>query len=124
MRALDMPTPHRLPTSMLNRAAQGCFVRYTAGRWLHLAYVVYVFGVSGATCQLDSWNECLHPGYIPGDHVGNLVVAAHLLFAVVVLGAGPLQLMPALRERLPRVHRRTGRILCSRAHLGSHLDIS
>lgn len=113
MTAIDVPSPMRQPSALLPRAAQAWFVTYTAGHWLFLAYVIYVFGGSAAAGQLEAWNERLHPGHVPGDHAGNLVVAAHLVFAVVVLGAGPLQLIPALRQRLPAVHRWTGRIYLS-----------
>jgi hypothetical protein len=113
MTALDIPSSTHLPSSLLTRAAQAWFVTYTAGHWLFLAYIIYVFGGSAAAGQLEAWNERLHPGYVPGDHAGNLVVAAHLAFAAIVLGAGPLQLIPALRQRLPAFHRWTGRIYLS-----------
>jgi hypothetical protein len=102
--------PLRSPDRTLTRAAASWFATYTIGHWLFLAYVIYVFGSSAATGQFEAWNERLHPGYVPGDQAGNLIVAAHLVFAVLVLGAGPLQLIPALREQWPVAHRWTGRI--------------
>ena len=97
----------------LTVAAAAWFVTYAIGHWLFLAYVIYVFGSSAASGQFEAWNERLRPGYVPGDHAGNLIVAAHLVFAVLVLGAGPLQLIPVLREQWPVAHRWTGRIYLS-----------
>jgi hypothetical protein len=46
---------------------------------------------------------------VPGDTVGNLVLASHLLFALAVTAGGLLQLVPAIRNRWPRLHRWNGR---------------
>lgn len=110
MTALGSAQGSRVSPPLSIRAAQAWFVTYAVGHWLFLASVIYVFGGSAAAGNLEVWNERLHPGYVPGDYPGNAVVAAHLLFAVVVLGAGPLQLLPVLRQRLPTLHRWTGRI--------------
>lgn len=95
--------------TMLASAAAAWFLTYVAGHWLFLAYVIYAFGTSAVTGNLEAWNERLHPGYVPGDHAGNAIVGAHLGFAVVVLGAGPLQIVPSLRQSSPTLHRWIGR---------------
>jgi uncharacterized membrane protein len=51
----------------------------------------------------------LPSGFREGDLLGNLAAVAHVLLAVVVIGGGPLQLLPALRRRAPRFHRHLGR---------------
>lgn len=103
----------RSPDRTLAGAAATWFVTYAIGHWLFLAYVIYVFGTSAVAGQFEAWNERLHPGYVPGDQIGNAIVAAHLVFAVAVLGAGPLQLVPVLRDRWPVLHRWTGRVYLS-----------
>lgn len=42
--------------------------------------------------------------------MGNAALAVHLLLAAVITIAGPLQLIPQVRARLPRFHRWSGRV--------------
>lgn len=48
-------------------------------------------------------------GLVPGDVLGNALYALHMLFAVVIIVGGALQLLPALRRHRPAFHRWTGR---------------
>jgi hypothetical protein len=58
-------------------------------------------------------------GFVAGDTAGNLAVAAHLLLAVIVIGGGPLQLVPQIRARWPTFHRWNGRIYMPAALVGA-----
>ena len=57
-----------------------------------------------------AWSGHFTRGYIPGDTVGNLAVATHLVSAVIVILAGMLQLVPQIRNRFPIFHRWNGRL--------------
>jgi uncharacterized membrane protein len=57
-----------------------------------------------------AWSKNLTHGYVPGDTVGNLAVATHLISAVIVILAGMLQLVPQIRNRFPVFHRWNGRV--------------
>jgi tetratricopeptide (TPR) repeat protein len=57
-----------------------------------------------------AWSGHFTRGYIPGDTVGNLAVATHLVSAVIVILAGMLQLVPQIRNRFPVFHRWNGRL--------------
>lgn len=80
------------------------------GQWLFCLYVVAYYGGfiwdGGIRGLADSH---LPKAHVPGDPVGNLAVAAHLLLAAIILGVGPLQLVPAIRRRMPAFHRWNGR---------------
>lgn len=79
----------------------------------HLVFGAYIIGTYGkATLHGDTgaWNRVWPTGYVPAQPFGNLVVAIHVLLAAVVTICGPLQLVPALRRRLPWFHRWNGRI--------------
>jgi len=59
----------------------------------------------------ERWNKAhVIIGYVPGDTVGNLAFAAHMLGAAVVLAAGTLQLVPQIRARALGFHRWNGRV--------------
>ncbi len=80
------------------------------GQWLFAAYVMLAYGLPALQGQWLNWNKLLPRGIVTGDLAGNLTVAAHLLFTVVIVGCATLQLLPALRRRAPAWHRASGRI--------------
>lgn len=79
----------------------------------HLIFVGYILAVfyppiaAHGTAGLEGMH--LPSGFREGDFLGNLAATAHVLVAVLVIGGGPLQLLPALRRRAPRFHRLLGR---------------
>jgi uncharacterized membrane protein len=94
------------------RSAVGCWFFVTlVGQWLFMYYIVALYGASTVTGHFEGWarKPTLFKGYIPGDTVGNLAFASHVLFAAVVAFGGTLQLIPHIRERAIGVHRWIGR---------------
>jgi hypothetical protein len=79
------------------------------GQAVFVAYVAGFYGGAALDGDLARWNKVMPRGYVLGDSVGNSVLGLHLLFAVVVLLGGMLQLLPALRRTAPRVHHWVGR---------------
>lgn len=100
----------RLAAPALRTAAAGWYCAAMAGQLLFAVYIVGFFWRAAAQGRPDGWNKVLSPGYVPGDTVGNLVLASHLLFAVAVTFGGLLQLIPQLRQRHPGFHRWNGRV--------------
>ena len=90
-------------------AATAWFAVAIAGQLLFAAYVVAFYGRAAARSDFAAWNRVLAHGYVAGDTAANTVLASHLAVAVVVLAAGAMQLMPAVRRRWPAVHRWSGR---------------
>jgi len=98
------------PDVAMRRSAIFWFAAITAGHWIFLSYIIAMFGTKAIQGDFAAWNDHLSKGYVSGDHLGNGMVAAHLLFGAFILGAGPLQLIPQIRSRFPSFHRWTGRI--------------
>lgn len=97
-------------TRWLSAAAAAWFAVAAFGQWLFVAYIIGFYGRTLATGRMQDWNQILPEGHVPGDTVGNLMVAVHILLAAVVMGGGALQLVPAIRRRWPRFHHWNGRV--------------
>lgn len=94
------------------RGAAGCWWCATLiGQWLFLYYIAALYGASTLSGHFEGWQRkpTLFKGYVPGDALGNLAFASHVLFAAVVAFGGALQLVPQLRGRAIAVHRWNGR---------------
>jgi hypothetical protein len=68
------------------------------------------YGMTALRGDLHAWNKHLLHGYMPGDATGNAVLIAHIVAAVLVTLSGAVQFVPAIRRRVPRLHRWNGRI--------------
>jgi hypothetical protein len=94
----------------LRASAALWFIAAAAGQWLFVYYVVGYYGVRFAADGLAGLSGTpLTGGYIAGDTVGNIAVAAHVLLTIVIHGGGPLQLVPQIRRRVPAFHHWNGR---------------
>lgn len=86
------------------------FAVAATGQFIFAAYIALNYGRKALGGDFAGWSETLIHGIVAGDPVGNAAVALHLLLALVITVGGPLQLIPAVRRRWPRVHRWNGRI--------------
>lgn len=94
----------------LQGAATFWFVVVAAGHWIFMIYVLGFYGPLIFQGGLEALADTHLPnGFKPGETLGNAAVAAHLLLAVVIIGGGPLQLIPQVRARFPQFHRALGR---------------
>lgn len=101
---------HRAAAGILHWAGVIWFVVAAIGQTAFIGFILAFYGVRTAQGNFAAWNDKpLIDGYIEGDDTGNLVFAAHVLLASIVTLAGLMQLTPALRRALPRLHRWTGR---------------
>ena len=106
--------------SILKFAARLCFAVLVLGQLIFGFSIAAFYGLASWRAHWESWNHTMRQGYIPGATMGNAVVAAHVLTASIVVLTGTMQLVPAIRQRLPALHRWTGRIyLLSAVLLGS-----
>ncbi len=94
---------------ILAASATSWFIVAVLGQWLFVTYVVGFYARALWQGHIETWNRVLPHGYVPGDTLGNLVVAVHLAFAVVIIVGGSLQVMTGVRRRFPRFHRVNGR---------------
>jgi hypothetical protein len=102
--ALDRSRP------WLRRAGRGWFAVALAGQLLFAVYIVGFYGGHAFSGDLLAWNQVLPRGWVAGDLAGNATVAVHVLFTVVIVLGGLGQLMPAVRQRWPMLHRWNGRL--------------
>lgn len=80
------------------------------GQWIFAVYVAAFYGPRLAQRGVEGLRDShLFNGFIAGDSIGNLTVAGHVLLAVIIIGGGPLQLVPQIRARFPAFHRWLGR---------------
>jgi len=90
-------------------AAAWCSVA-VCGQLIFAAYVLGFYGRAALQGRPQDWNRVLPQGYVPGATLTNALLALHLLFTVVVVLGGALQLLPQLRRRAPVFHRWNGRV--------------
>ncbi|MFC6635601.1 DUF2306 domain-containing protein [Microbulbifer taiwanensis] len=94
----------------VNLSVKTWFCLAAAGHWIFLAYILAVFYPPIAQSGLHGLQGLHLPaGFREGDTLGNLAAAAHVLLAAIVIGGGPLQLIPAVRRHAPKFHRWLGR---------------
>jgi uncharacterized membrane protein len=96
----------------LNGAATFWLVITLIGQILFLYYVLGFYAEPTLQGNFEAWskNERLPHGYVAGDTFGNWMFAIHVLFAAILTLGGTLQLIPALRRRVPALHRWSGRV--------------
>lgn len=96
------------------------FVVAAVGHWIFVAYILGVFYPPIAAEGLEGLKGLHLPsGFREGDFLGNLAAVSHVLLAAVVIGGGPLQLIPAVRNRFPAFHRVLGRSYLSASVISS-----
>jgi len=94
----------------LKAAAGSWYLIAIIGMWIFVIYIAAYFG--GVVWQggLEGFqNTHLPNGYIPGKPLHNVALAVHIFLAVYIMGFGPLQLIPQIRDRFLAFHRWNGR---------------
>jgi len=90
------------------------------GQWVFVFYIAAHFIPTLTKSGLPGLGTTSMPeGYVAGDMIGNLAIAFHILVAIVIIGGGPFQLIPQIRNRFPAFHRYLGRIYMTTAVLTS-----
>lgn len=79
------------------------------GQLVFAAYVLRFYGGALLDGEPQRFNRVLPHGWVAGATVDNALLVAHLAFTVLIVLAGGLQLLPAIRRRWPALHRWTGR---------------
>ena len=102
-------TAARSAQQWLTRAATTWVVVALVGQLLFSAYISVVYGTAAVTGETARWNQVMPRGYVPGDTTGNAAIMGHVLLAALILVGGALQLTPAIRRRVPALHRWVGR---------------
>lgn len=106
----QLPTSPRFGKNYLDLSVKSWFVVATLGQWIFGLYIALFYGKSTLSGEWETWNKVLPHGYVKDDLTGNVIVAAHVFFALIMVVGGPLQLMPQLRNRFRTAHRWLGRM--------------
>lgn len=94
----------------LRTAVRFWFLVTVIGQLLFAFYVATSYGGAAVRGDFAGWNRHMPLAHIPGETLGNFAVAMHLLLGVMVILGGALQLLPHIRDRVPRFHRWNGTI--------------
>jgi len=105
------------PRKLLAGSAAAWACTAIAGQLLFGAYVIALYGAALWSGHPGRWNKFMTKAYTPGDWLANALTVSHLLFTVLVVIGGALQLLPMLRRRLPAFHRWSGRLYVGSAAL-------
>lgn len=79
--------------------------------------VIFYGGAIVAGTLANDWNQVLPRIHQAGAISANIAIGAHFLAGAVLLICGPLQLLPSIRARWPRLHRINGRLFVAAALL-------
>lgn len=115
----------KLISETLSRQAVGLsvkvwFVLAALGHWIFLAYILVAFFPPIAQNGVEGLQGMHLPaGFREGDFWGNLASVSHILLSAIIIGGGPIQLIPAIRRRCPKLHRWVGRSYLVAAAIGS-----
>lgn len=107
----------KLISRSFNTSVTLWFILTVIGQWIFAVYVAAFYGGAAMEGDFMKWNRVLPHGYVEGETMGNLAVALHLLFAVIVMVGGPLQFSAKIRKWSPKFHRFSGRIYIGSAFL-------
>src|SRR5215510_6313586 len=73
-------------------------------------YIVAFYAGAISDGAPDRWNQSLPRLYEPHEMLATIGIGAHFATGTIVLLLGPIQLIRAVRESVPRLHRWTGRL--------------
>jgi tetratricopeptide (TPR) repeat protein len=109
-KSVEPISARRIANVALTAATRLWFGVAITGQLIFVFTVASFYGMATLRGDLRAWNRGMVHGYRAGDPIGNFAVAVHLLSAVVIMLAGIVQLIPAIRERAPVLHRWNGRL--------------
>ncbi len=95
---------------MLEFTAAAWVIVAVVGQWIFAAYLALFYGGTALRGNLEAWGQGGPHGIIEGDPIGNVAMAIHVFVAIIIMGGGPLQLIPQIRTRVPKFHRVTGKV--------------
>ena len=125
----------RIIAATMRRSHSALMISSTSTRWLtrsavawttvavtgQLFFALYITMLYGSGLVAGRFAEALDTvmprGHVPGDTVGNAVIASHLFMAVLMIVLSGVQLLPVIRRRAPHLHRWSGRAFATLASL-------
>ncbi|HEY6528970.1 MAG TPA: hypothetical protein VIZ65_09775 [Cellvibrionaceae bacterium] len=94
-----------MPQKLLSLSAKLWFLVAATGQLAFVFFIVAYYGSRTLQGNFAAWNDKpVITGYVPGDRLGNSLFALHVLLGGVITLAGLLQLLPSIRQKIPRLH--------------------
>lgn len=94
----------------INNAAKLWFSAVLVGQAIFSYYIIAFYYTATINRDIEHFNRIMPAGFIEGDVWGNVAVVAHVIFAAIITIGGLMQLIPLIRQKLPALHRWTGRL--------------
>jgi tetratricopeptide (TPR) repeat protein len=94
----------------LGAAARLWYLTAVVGQLVFVFAVASFYTSAAVRGNFRAWNRFMRQGYVPGDTIGNVTLAVHILMAVFIVTSGAIQLVPQIRHRAPSLHRWNGRL--------------
>ncbi|WND01806.1 DUF2306 domain-containing protein [Temperatibacter marinus] len=94
----------------IDMSAKFWFLTVVIGQAIFSYYILAVYYTAIAAQNTQDFNIVMPGGYVEGDVWGNIAVVAHVLFAAIITVGGLVQLIPAIRSKVPALHRWNGRL--------------
>lgn len=107
--ATTLPTRRRGAATALKASVVAWAAVALIGQLVFATYVAVFYGGAALAGQPERWNQVQPHGWRAGALLDNTVLSAHLLFTVLLIAAGLVQLLPVVRRRWPGLHRWSGR---------------
>lgn len=101
---------HGYGQKALSLSASIWFTVALVGQWAFAYYIFVSYGGAAVQGDWGAWSRRLFHGILENDPVGNAAIILHIALAFYVTAFGPLQLIPAIRNRAPHLHRWNGRL--------------
>jgi Predicted membrane protein (DUF2306) len=119
--ASSISTPSSSRRSLLPLSVRAWFVVTAIGQAIFLFYITGYYAPPVARGTLADWSKYrdLIDGHVASDTTGNMMFGIHVALAAILTLGGVLQLWPALRQRVPRLHRWNGRLFVGSALLAA-----
>ena len=95
---------------LLKLSVRFWFLVMVGGELLFTAAVASLYLPAAVHRDPHALTRFMAHGYIAGDRLGNSIVVAHIISAVIMNLGGIIQLIPQVRMRFPVAHRWIGRI--------------
>jgi len=94
----------------LDLAVRLWFIVTAIGQTIFFLYITGYYAPPVTRGTLADWSKYrdLITGHVPGDTVGNAMFGVHVALAALLTLGGILQIWPALRRRVPALHRWNG----------------
>lgn len=78
-------------------------------QFIFVVYLIAAYANPAISGNVEAWSSNAGGAFIEGQTLGNVAFGMHVLLAIIMIIGGPLQLIPAIRNKYRAFHRFNGR---------------